>query len=66
MQERRRSKQPESLQDRLIKFAKEAREKATRLPPGPDKEEMLRKARRADTASHMEDWLNSTELQPPK
>ena len=63
---RRRSKQSESLQDRLMKFAKEAREKASRLPPGSEREDMLRKARQADTASHVEDWVNSLELQSPK
>jgi leucyl aminopeptidase len=63
---RRRSKQSESLQDRLMKFAKEAREKASRLPPGSEREDMLRKARQADTASHMNDWINSLELQSPK
>ena len=63
--QRRRFKQLESLQDRLMKFAKEAREKASRLPPGPVQEDMLRKARRAETAFHMDDWLSSQELQPP-
>jgi hypothetical protein len=63
---RRRSKQSESLQDRLMKFAKDAREKASRLPPGSEREDMLRKARQADTASHMNDWINSLELQSPK
>jgi hypothetical protein len=63
---RRRSKQSESLQDRLMKFAKDAREKASRLPPGSEREDMLRKARQADTASHMDDWVNSLELQSPK
>ena len=66
MLRRRRSKQSESLQDRLMKFAKEAREKASRLPPGSEREDMLRKARQADTASHMDDWVNSLELQSPK
>ena len=63
---RRRSKQSESLQDRLMKFAKEAREKASRLPPGSEREDMLRKARQADTASHVDDWVNSLELPSPK
>ena len=63
--QRRRFKQLESLQDRLMKFAKEAREKASRLPPGSEREDILRKARRAETAFHMDDWLSSQELQPP-
>ena len=50
MLRRRRSSQSETLQSRLMKFAKEARQKASRLPPGPEQEDLLRKARRAETA----------------
>ena len=64
--QRRRFKQMESLQVRLAIFAKEAREKASCLPPGPEQDDMLRKAHQADTASHVDDWVNSLELQPPK
>jgi hypothetical protein len=64
--QRRRFKQMESLQVRLTIFAKEAREKALRLPPGPAQNDMLRKARQADAAFHMDDWLSSQELQPPR
>jgi hypothetical protein len=55
MLRRRRSSQSETLQSRLMKFAKEAREKASRLPPGPEQGDMLRRARRAETAFHMDD-----------
>jgi hypothetical protein len=61
----RRSKQTISLKDRLTAFANEAREKALLLPPGIEKDDLLRKARQADTASHLDDWANSLELQPP-
>jgi len=27
---------------------------------------LLKNAQQADTAAHMDDWLNSTGLQPPK
>jgi len=64
--QRRRFKQSESLQDRLMKFAREAREKASRVPPGPEQDNMLRKARQANTAFHLDEWINSLELQPPK
>jgi hypothetical protein len=59
----RRSKQTISLKDRLTAFANEAREKAL---PGIEKDDLLRKARQADTASHLDDWANSPELQPPR
>jgi hypothetical protein len=55
-----------SLKDRLASFAKDLREKAELMPPCPAREVMLRKARRADTASHLDDWANSPGLQPPK
>ena len=59
--------QTDSLKHRLASFATDARKKASLLPPGPEKEQMLRKARQADTAAHLDDWVNSSGLlQPPK
>jgi predicted trehalose synthase len=66
MQRRRRVKQVTSFKDRLSSFAKEVREKALRLPPGVEREAMLRRASRADTAAHLDDWINSPGLQPPE
>jgi hypothetical protein len=66
MQMRRRFRQKLSLQDRLAIFAKAAREKAALLPPGTEKDELLRKASQADTAVHLNEWANSPGLQPPK
>jgi len=65
MLKRRRFKQARSLKDQLLAFAKEVREAASRLRPGPEKEALLKKARQADTAAHIEEWANSRELQPP-
>ncbi len=47
-------------------FSQDLREKALMLPPGPEKDDLLRRARQADTALHLEDWANSPGLQPPK
>ena len=66
MKTRRRFKQTTSLKDRLACFASEIREKASQLPPGAEKEAMLKKASQADTAAHLDDWANSRGLQPPK
>jgi hypothetical protein len=66
MSRRRRFKQPTSLQDRLIAFAKDAREKAARLPSGVARDDLLKKASQADTASHLNEWINSSGLQPPR
>jgi hypothetical protein len=65
MIKRRRFKQTQSLQDRLAIFAKDARDRAEALPDGPEREDLLKRARQADTASHIDEWANSTGLQPP-
>jgi hypothetical protein len=66
MPQRRRFKQAISLQDRLESFAKDARDKAAVLPPGAAKDDLLKRARQADTASHIEGWVNSPGLQSPR
>lgn len=66
MQRRRRFKQTQSFKDRLASFAKTALEKAHHLPSGPERDELLKKARQADTASHIDEWANSPGLQPPR
>ena len=65
MQKRRRTQQTMSLKDRLTAFAEEARKRATSAV-GREREELLRKASLADTAAHVDDWINSPGLQPPK
>jgi hypothetical protein len=64
--QRRRFKQDLSLHERTAAWANEIREQAATLPPGPERDALLNKARQADTASHVEDWANSPGLQPPK
>ena len=64
--ERRRVKQIQSLEDRLAEEAKRLREEAKSLPPGALREELIRKARHAETASHMNEWLTSPGLRPPE
>ena len=62
----RKNVQTVSLKDRLAAFANKVRETADRLPPGRERDDMLKKARRAETAAHIDDWANSPGLQPPK
>jgi hypothetical protein len=62
---RRHFKQSTSLKDRLEAFAAEARDKA-KMVAGPERDELLKKARRADTAAHIDEWANSPGLRPPK
>ncbi|WP_334395111.1 hypothetical protein [Bradyrhizobium sp. AZCC 2289] len=63
---RRRFKQTKSLEERLSEEAKRLREKAKSLPPGAVREGLLRKARQAETASRINEWLSSPGLQPPE
>ncbi|MBR0897342.1 hypothetical protein JQ616_20495 [Bradyrhizobium tropiciagri] len=63
---RRRFTQTESLQQRLASFAEAARAEAATLSPGPERDALLKKARQADTASHLDDWARSKGLQAPE
>jgi hypothetical protein len=65
-QQRRRFKQSLCLEERLAEEAKRLREEARLLPNGALREEILRKARQAETGSHMSEWLRSPGLQPPR
>lgn len=64
--QRRRFKQTVPLDERLRVQAEADRERAEKLPPGREREALLAKARRADTASHLTEWLNSPGLQSPR
>jgi hypothetical protein len=63
---RRRFKQILSLEERLSEEAKRLREEAKLLPPGPERDVLIRRARQAETGSRMSEWLRSPKLQPPK
>ena len=66
MAERRRAEQKASLKERLSVFAEEARGKASQLGPGAERDDLLKKARQADTAAHLDEWANSPGLRPPE
>jgi hypothetical protein len=63
---RRRFKQTTSPKDRLTAFAKEVREKAEQLASGLERDATMKKSRQADIAAHIDEWANSSGLQPPK
>jgi hypothetical protein len=63
---RRRFKQSETLEQRLLKKARRLRDEARLLPPDLTREVALRKARQTETAAHLADWLRSPGLKPPK
>jgi hypothetical protein len=66
MTTRRRIKQTLPLEERLDALAKSDRERADALPPCRERDDLLLRARRAETASQLTGWLNSPGLQPPK
>ena len=53
------------LQDRVALHALRLKEEAQALRPGPERDAMIRRARQAETASHVDEWLSSPGLQPP-
>jgi len=63
---RRRFKQATSFKERLSVWAADVRAQAAKLKPGPEQEALLARARRADTAAHLDDWANSTNLRSPE
>jgi hypothetical protein len=64
--QRRRFKHILTFPERLDQEAERLRTKAGKLPPSTERDELLRKARQVDTASHINEWLTSPGLQPPK
>jgi hypothetical protein len=54
-----------SFPDRLANEAERLRKEADVLDPGPERDELLKKARQADVAAHMGEWLSSAGLRAP-
>ena len=55
---RLRSKHTTSLEERLAEEARRWREQAKLLPPGPERDELMRKANQVDAACHLNQWLH--------
>ena len=54
-----------TLQDRISEWAAGVRKEAASMQPGPERDEMLKKARQADTACQLDAWANSLGPRPP-
>jgi hypothetical protein len=66
MQQRQSPKCIETFEYRLAEEAKRFRAAAEQAPQGTmARELLLRRARQAETASHMSDWLRSSGLKAP-
>jgi hypothetical protein len=55
-----------SLQDRLADLARRFREQAKTRQVGQERNELIRKARQAETASRIYEWVMSPGLRPPE
>jgi len=62
---RRHFTQTQSLEERLAEEAKRLHEQAELLPHGNLREAVERKARQAETGSHISEWLRSPGLRVP-
>jgi hypothetical protein len=61
----RRRSAPHSFEEQIVAEKSRLEAQAADLPPGPQKDALLRKIRQLETASHMNEWLTSPGLQPP-
>lgn len=66
MLKRHRFKQQTTLEERLFSWTKSLREQAAKLPPGPDRDALIRRANQAETGSRLNSWLTFPGLQPSK
>ena len=66
MIKRRRFKQTASLSERLVQNAEELKAKLATLPPGPERDRIVRQIRQNEIAANIDQWLTSTGLQPPQ
>jgi hypothetical protein len=63
--QRRIIQQTTTLEHRLLEEAGRLRKEARGTPPGIERERLLRRARQAETASRINQWLSSKGLQSP-
>lgn len=66
MLKRRRFKQTETLEQRLLRMVAKLREEAQGIPAGIKRERLIQRLQQAECALRVNGWLNSPGLQPPK
>jgi hypothetical protein len=62
---RSRIMQTATFDERLASEAQRLKEQAKTMPPGVERDALIRRARQAETASHMNEWLTSPGLASP-
>jgi hypothetical protein len=63
--ERRRIKHETSFEERLAEHARRLKEEAKKLPPGKERDGLMRRARQAEVTAHLNQWLTSPGLASP-
>jgi hypothetical protein len=63
---RSRARHEKTFKERLIEQSQLWKAEAERIPRGAARELLLERARQAETALHLDEWLSSSGLQPPK
>jgi hypothetical protein len=62
MQQRR----PHSFEDQLATEKARLEAQLANAPRGPERDMLIKKIRQIETASHINEWLSSPRLQPPR
>ena len=62
----RRQSTPHTFEDQIAAEKARIEAQVAKLPPGPQKDGLVKKLRQLETASHINDWLSSPGLQPPR
>jgi hypothetical protein len=63
--QRRRLRSTLSLTERMTEQAERLRQQARAIPEGKERDQLMRRARQIEPASHIDGWLKSPGLQPP-
>lgn len=66
MNKRRHIKHEKTFKERLAEEAQCFKKAAEKQPPGTARELLLRRARQAEAAAHINEWLNSPGLRAPR
>jgi hypothetical protein len=66
MRQRHSFKETFPLDQRLAEEALRLRKEARGTPAGVERERLIRRARQAETAAKVQQWLSSHGLQPPQ
>ena len=66
MLKRRRFKQTQSLSERLVQNVEHLKAQLATLPPGLERDHIIRRIRQNEAAANIDQWLKSPGLQPPQ